>query len=272
MLDIKFFRENTESVKEKLRTRGLMLDVDKFGELDARRRDLIKETEALEFERNSGSKEVGRLKREGKSPEADVLQAELKGISEKIKGLNDERGGVESELRDFMLGIPNIPHESVPIGRNEDDNEEVRRWGEPTQFDFEPKDHVEIGQGLGILDLDRAAKITGARFALLTGLGARLDRALINFMVDLHTTQPSPSPQATQHASSAAEPSFFHSATLGTKASKTAVLLHPCLSEPRLKNIKESAKAAVAETPALLPFKSAPPPLTTSYISPNAGA
>ena len=145
MLDIKFFRENTELVKEKLRTRGLMLDLDKFGELDERRRVLIKETETLEFERNSGSKEVGRLKREGKSTEADALQAELKGISEKVKGLHDERGGVESELRDFMLGIPNIPHESVPVGKNEEDNEEVRRWGEPTQFDFEPKDHVEIG-------------------------------------------------------------------------------------------------------------------------------
>jgi seryl-tRNA synthetase len=133
------------------------------------------------------SKKVGELKRSGKLREAEELQLSLKSLSEQVKQLSEKRNQVEEELRNFLLNIPNIPHSSVPYGKDSSDNVEMRRWGEPRKFDFTPKDHVEIGKELDILDLDRAAKIAGARFALYKGLGARLERALINFMIDLHT-------------------------------------------------------------------------------------
>jgi seryl-tRNA synthetase len=157
--------------------------------LDQERRDIIKISEGLEHERNMGSKRVGELKRVGKNDEADKLQAELKVLSDKIKDLGSERSMADDRLREYLLGIPNIPHESVPPGRSSADNVEIRRWGEPRVFDFEPRDHVELGKSLDIIDLDRAAKITGARFALYKGFGARLERALINFMLDVHTKE-----------------------------------------------------------------------------------
>ncbi len=187
MLDSKYVEENLEKVAAKMKERGFPFDPGRFKALDQERRKIIKKVEELEHERNVGSKRVGELKREGRHGEADELQAELKVLSDKVKELGIERTGADDNLRDFLLGIPNIPHESVPVGKDSSDNREVRRWGEPRVFGFEPKDHVELGKILDIIDLDRAAKITGARFALYKGLGARLERALINFMLDIHT-------------------------------------------------------------------------------------
>lgn len=187
MLDLRFIRENLDYVKRRIQERGVIIDFDKLLTIDEERRKVIQEVEKLEHERNVGSKKVGELKRSGKLREAEELQLSLKSLSEQVKQLSEKRNQVEEELRNFLLNIPNIPHSSVPYGKDSSDNVEIRRWGEPKKFDFRPKDHVEIGKELDILDLDRAAKITGARFALYKGLGARLERALINFMIDLHT-------------------------------------------------------------------------------------
>ncbi len=187
MLDSKLIEENMLEVKRKLDSRGAEVDYDQFRALDLGRKEIIKKVEELERERNVGSKKVGELMREGKKEEAGALQEEMKEISSKIKNLGELRAKAEEEFRDFMLMIPNLPNDLVPVGKNEEDNVEIRKWGEPRDFDFTPKDHIEIGKDLDILDLDRAAKITGARFALYKGLGARLERALINFMLDIHT-------------------------------------------------------------------------------------
>lgn len=189
MLDSKYVEENLERVAARMKERGAPFDSGRFKALDQERRKIIKKVEELEHERNVGSKRVGELKRDGKDGDADKLQAELKVLSDKIKELGSERSRADDELRDFLLGVPNIPHESVPVGRSSADNVEIRRWGEPRVFGFEPRDHVELGKSLDIIDLDRAAKITGARFALYKGLGARLERALINFMLDVHTKE-----------------------------------------------------------------------------------
>jgi seryl-tRNA synthetase len=189
MLDPRFIRENLDYVKKKMIERGVQIDFDTFLTLDEERRKLIQEVEKLEHQRNIGSKKVGSLKREGKHEEAEKLQIELKEISEQVKELSEKRTKVEEEFNQFLLTIPNIQHSSVPYGKDSSDNVEIRHWGIPRNFDFEPKDHVEIGKRLDILDLDRASKITGARFALYKGLGARLERALINFMIDLHTNE-----------------------------------------------------------------------------------
>jgi seryl-tRNA synthetase len=189
MLDSKYVEENLEKVAAGMKDRGTEFDSGKFRSLDQERRQIIKRVEELEHERNVGSKRFGELKREGDQDAADKLQAELRVVSDKIKELGTERTRADDNLRDFLLGIPNIPHESVPVGKDASDNREVRRWGEPRVFGFEPKDHVELGKILDIIDLDRAAKITGARFALYKGLGARLERALINFMLDIHTNE-----------------------------------------------------------------------------------
>jgi seryl-tRNA synthetase len=189
MLDSKLMEENVLEVKKRLESRGAEIDFDEFWALDRGRKEIIKKVEELERERNVGSKKVGELRREGKKEEAEALQEEMKRTSAQIKELGDLRVRAEEEFRNFLLTIPNIPHDSVPVGRSDADNVEIKRWGEPRDFDFEPKDHVEIGKDLDILDLDRAAKITGARFALYKGLGARLERALINFMLDLHTSE-----------------------------------------------------------------------------------
>jgi len=187
MLDSKYVEDNLEKVISGMKNRGAAFDAMRFGELASERRSIIKEVEDLEFRRNTGSKQFGELKRKGENEEAEKLQTELKALSDKIKSLDGERTRIESEFRDFLLGVPNLPHDSVPVGKDASDNVEVRKWGEPRSFGFTPKDHVEIGKALDIIDLDRAAKITGARFALYKGAGARLERALINFMLDLHT-------------------------------------------------------------------------------------
>jgi len=187
MLDAKLIEENMLEVKKRLESRGAVLDFDQFMALDRGRKEIIKKVEELERERNVGSKKMGELMREGNKEEAGALQEEMKKVSSHIKDLGELRSKAEDEFRDFMLRIPNIPNEMVPLGKSEEDNLEIRKWGAPGVFKFEPKDHIEIGKELDILDLDRAAKITGARFALYKGLGARLERALINFMLDLHT-------------------------------------------------------------------------------------
>ena len=189
MLDSKYIEDNLNTVLSKLHDRGASFDVDTFKSLDERRKKIIRAVEELERERNVGSKKVGELRRDGKDQEASELQAVLKTNSEKIKQLSEDRKKADQDFRDFLLNVPNIPHDSVPVGAGEDENVEVKRQGERRDFDFEPKDHVEIGKALDIIDLDRAAKITGARFALYKGLGARLERALINFMLDLHTVE-----------------------------------------------------------------------------------
>jgi seryl-tRNA synthetase len=189
MLDIRFVRENFEQVKEKLAQRGIRGALDAFEQLDAQRRAKIARADALRAERNRASEEIGKLVRSGQTDAADRMRLRLRQIGDEIKQLDDEIAACEGELRSLLAGIPNLPHESVPLGADEESNVEVRRWGVVPRFDFAPRDHVELGQRLGILDLERAAKITGARFAVLTDEGARLERALINFMLDLHTRE-----------------------------------------------------------------------------------
>lgn len=185
MLDVRRLRDNFEEIKEILAHRGEELgDLDKFEELDRKRRVLIRETEQLKNVRNEVSKKIAELKREKKN--ADELILEMRTVGDKIKAFDDELREVEEELHQILLQIPNIPHESVPIGKDENDNVEVRKWGDLPEFSFEPKPHWEIADRLNILDFERAAKVTGSRFVFYKGLGARLERALINFMLDLH--------------------------------------------------------------------------------------
>ncbi len=193
MLDIHFVRENFDFVREKLSTRNFdPALLDNFSELDAARRSMIRERDELNAASNRLSKEVGALMREGKKDEAEAKKVESRAVAEKVKGIEARLDEMESEFRAILASVPNLPHESVPVGADESANVEVRRWGTPRDFaaeGFEPKDHVDLGVGLGILDQERATKVTGARFAVLCGLGAKLERALINFMLDLHTTE-----------------------------------------------------------------------------------
>lgn len=188
MLDVKYLRANFEEVKEKLQHRGEDLtDFGKFEELDQKRRELIVDSEQLKSKRNEVSQQVAALKREKK--DADHLIQEMREVGDRIKTLDDELRGVEETLDLLLLSIPNIPHESVPIGESEDDNVEIRKWGEVREFGFEPKPHWDIATALDILDFERAGKVTGSRFVFYKGLGARLERALFNFMLDLHVDQ-----------------------------------------------------------------------------------
>jgi len=188
VLDLKFVRDNYDDIKKKLNKRGEDLtDFDKFPELDKKRRELILETETLKAKRNEVSQEIAQRKRN--KEDADQLIKEMKEVSDKVKVLDESLRAVEEELDQLMLSIPNIPHESVPIGESEDDNVEIRKWGELPQFNFEPKPHWDIAKDLDILDFERAAKVTGSRFVFYKGLGARLERALINFMMDLHSEE-----------------------------------------------------------------------------------
>jgi len=188
MLDIKFLRTNFEEVKAKLQHRGEDLtDFGRFEELDKRRRELLVQTEELKSKRNEVSQQISVLKREKKDAEALIL--EMREVGEKVKDLDNELRTVEEDLERLMLSIPNIPHESAPIGETEDDNVVARTWGEVKEFNFEPKPHWDLATDLGILDFERAAKVTGSRFVFYKGAGARLERALIGFMLDLHTDE-----------------------------------------------------------------------------------
>ncbi|MGH9756047.1 MAG: serine--tRNA ligase [Blastocatellia bacterium] len=193
MLDVHFVRENFDLVREKLSTRNFdPALLDNFTELDGVRRSLIRERDDLNAASNRISKEVGALMREGKKDEAETKKAESRVVAEKVKGLEAKLDEMENEFRAILTTVPNLPHESVPVGKDESANLEAGRWGTPRDFaaeGFEPKDHVDLGVTLGILDQERATKVTGARFAVLSGLGAKLERALINFMLDLHTKE-----------------------------------------------------------------------------------
>ncbi len=167
--------------------RGITLDLDGFRALDKERRELVTETEALRAQRNKASDEIGRLKKENLN--ADSLIAEMKALAEPIKVKSLQTVELTQKQEDFLLRVPNLPHASVPVGASAADNKEVRRWGAPPKFDFQPKPHWEVGERAGILDLDAAAKITGARFAVYKGWGARLERALANFFLDVHTRE-----------------------------------------------------------------------------------
>ncbi|MDF0728994.1 serine--tRNA ligase [Cytobacillus sp. S13-E01] len=188
MLDLKHFRANFEEVKQKLEHRGEDLtDLGKFEELDVRRRELILKTEELKSKRNEVSGQVAVLKREKK--DAEHLITEMREVGDEIKVLDDDLRQVEDQLEYLLLSIPNIPHDSVPIGETEDDNVLDRKWGDLPQFSFEAKPHWEIADGLGIVDFERASKVTGSRFVFYKGMGARLERALISFMLDLHVDE-----------------------------------------------------------------------------------
>ncbi|HAA0650192.1 serine--tRNA ligase [Listeria innocua] len=188
MLDVKLLRNNFEEVKQKLQNRGEDLgEFEKFGELDKRRRTLIVETEALKSQRNEVSQEIAKLKRE--KQDADAKIEEMRVVGDRIKTLDIELREIDEKLDTILMSIPNIPHESTPVGESEDDNVEIRKWGEVREFDFEPKAHWDLGTDLDILDFENAAKVTGSRFVFYKKLGARLERALINFMMDLHSNE-----------------------------------------------------------------------------------
>ena len=187
MLDIKFVRENPDVIDAACASRqNAHWDREKFFELDVERRSVIAEVESLQAERNAISKQIGLFMREGKKDEAEAAKQQVSANKERIAELDQRRGSVEEELTALVAAIPNIPDESVPYGVDDSDNPEVRRWGTPTEFDFEPKAHWDLGVDLGIIDFDRGVKLAGTRFYLLGGLGARMERALINFMIDQH--------------------------------------------------------------------------------------
>ncbi|MCY4263121.1 MAG: serine--tRNA ligase [Candidatus Dadabacteria bacterium] len=189
MLDTKLIEQNIDFVGKKLSARGFETDLSEFTVLNSRRKEVIKKVETLEHRRNEGSRRVGMLKRSGDQEELSKLLPELRDLSDEIKNLNETKAEVDALLREFLLNVPNMPNSSVPEGPDETANVEIRKWGEPREFGFEIKDHVSLGAGLDILDLPRATKIAGARFALYKNAGARLERALINFMLDVHTRE-----------------------------------------------------------------------------------
>jgi seryl-tRNA synthetase len=189
MLDLNFVRENLPKVEEMLRQRGAdpAAVLGDFRELDTQRRQAITEAETLKARRNKASEDIARLKKSGQ--DASAAMAETKELREQIQNKEKTAGDLDARLRDILAGIPNMPHASVPIGHSAEENVEMRRWGTPPKFDFTPKPHWDLGAELGVLDLERAVKLTGARFAVYWGLGAKLERALANFMLDLHTRE-----------------------------------------------------------------------------------
>ncbi len=187
MLDPKLIRENPDSVREMLANRHASWPIDEALSLDGRRRELLNEVEALKAARNEGSKKVATLKKE--DPEKNSLMEEMRKAGTRVKALDSELAAVEGRFEELLLQLPNMPHSSVPIGTDENDNPEIRRWGTPPAFSFEPRPHWEIGEGLGIMDFDRGTRLAQARFTVLKGAGAKLERALLNFMLDLHTRE-----------------------------------------------------------------------------------
>ena len=187
MHDLAYFRSHFDQIAQRLTTRSNPPNLDQFRELDSRRRAAISHLEELKRRRNEDSAKIAQLRRDG--VDTAEQQKQVRAMGEQIASCEEQVKGWEEQFRDLLAGIPNVPHDSVPIGKDSEDNVEVRRVGEPRRFDFEPKAHWDLGPELGILDLERAAKITGARFALYWGLGAKLERALINFMLDVHTRE-----------------------------------------------------------------------------------
>jgi seryl-tRNA synthetase len=187
MLDAKFVRENIGIIQESLRKRTYEISLDEFLKYEEQRRSFLRESEELRNRRNIVSEEIGKLRTQ--KQDASQLIDEMKLVSDKIKAFDDQLKTLEEHTNDFLLNVPNVPLDSVPVGKDETENVEVRKWGEPRQFDFEPLNHWDIGAILDILDFDRASKIAGARFCLTKGAGAKLERALMNFMLDLNTAK-----------------------------------------------------------------------------------
>lgn len=187
MLDTKFVRENIDFVKKSLENRNSRVQFDEFLTIEEQRRMLLREADELKNRRNLASEEIGKLR--SKKQDASHLIEEMKGVGEKIRELDEKIKALDEHTTDFLLNVPNMPDESVPVGKDETENVELRKWGEPRVFDFEPLNHWDIGEILGILDFERAAKIAGARFALTKGMGAKLERSLMNFMLDSHAAK-----------------------------------------------------------------------------------
>ncbi|WP_094604476.1 Serine--tRNA ligase [Sporomusa silvacetica DSM 10669] len=187
MLDIKFVRSNPEIVEQALKNRGSAMSLTEFIKLEKERRELLAEVETLKNKRNTVSQEISQKKKAREN--ADDMIAEMREVGDSISAIDAKVKEVETGLADIIMSIPNVPHASVPVGKDEQNNQEMRRWGTPKEFAFEPKAHWEIGEGLGILDFERGGKVTGARFTFYRGLGSRLERSLINFMLDLHTKE-----------------------------------------------------------------------------------
>src|SRR5690348_6200701 len=187
MHDLSYFREHLDVFSQMAKKRSMTLDLEGFRAFDKERRELITATEQLKAQRNKASDEIARLKKEKQN--ADAIIAEMKQVSERIKQSDERIAALDAKQRELLLTIPNVPHSSVPVGASAADNKEVRRWGTPPKFDFQPKPHWEVGERAGILDLEAAAKITGARSAVYKGWGARLERALANFFLDVHTRE-----------------------------------------------------------------------------------
>ena len=190
MLDLNYVRENIDKVRAVLEARRYDTKaLDDFTRADEERRRVIAESDQLNAQRNASSREIGALMKEGKKEEAEARRAEVAGLKDRIAELDQLRAATETRMHDLLSTLPNIAHASVPVGEDESANVEVRRWGKRPDFNFEPQDHVDLGTALGILDLERATKIASARFAILNGAGARLERALVNFMLDVHTRE-----------------------------------------------------------------------------------
>lgn len=187
MLDLSYVREHLDVIEKMSRDRGAKIDLDSFRSLDAERRQLVTATERLKAERNKASDEIARMKKSGQ--DASAILARMKDVSEEVKQSDVRIAELDERLKAFLLTVPNIPHSSVPVGHSSAENIEVRRWGAPPQFGSAPKPHWELGEAAGILDFDAAIKMTGARFAVYKGLGARLERAIANFFLDTHTRE-----------------------------------------------------------------------------------
>lgn len=189
MLDIRFVRENQDAVAAAMEARNAHWDKDRFAELDSERKAAISEEESLQAERNSLSKQIGALMGEGRKDEAEAVKEQVREINEKLAAATERREAVDGEMNKILVSTPNMPSDTTPVGKDENDNPEVRRWGTPREFDFEAKAHWDLGADLGIIDAERAVKLAGSRFTLLGGLGARLERAIINFMADTHSSR-----------------------------------------------------------------------------------
>ena len=187
MYDLSFFRNNLDAIAKRLAGRGFTLDVEAFRNLDGERRAALTESERLKAQKNAESQEIGKLRKAGQ--DATERQVRVREITDRIAELDKRATELDESFRAMLAGVPNVPHESVPVGKGSEDNVEIKRWGTPRAFDFEPKAHWDLGPELGILDFERAAKITGARFAVYFDLGAKLERALINFFLDIHTKE-----------------------------------------------------------------------------------
>ncbi len=187
MLDTKWIREHSDETAVMLANRNNNFPLDRFMELEAMRREVLLEVESLKEQRNAGAKQVGAMKKSGEN--ADALMEEMRKIGEKVKELDDKADAIQSELDDLAMSIPNRPHKSVPIGADEMSNVEIRKWGTPKEFQFAPKPHWDLGEALGIMDFEKGVQLAESRFTVLKAAGARLERGLMNFMLDLHTTQ-----------------------------------------------------------------------------------